>query len=674
MVQLSLIEAHERTIGRLFSDEYAFEVPAYQRPYAWEEEQVRELLADLFDAMENTPTSGGVYFLGSVVLIKSPTDPRSRIVDGQQRLTTLTILLSILRDLTAENEVRISRRSYVFQKANPDSGTEDRYRVLLRTNDRAFFAKHIQLPGATDAIPDPFGLKGSQRRIAENATYLRRKLEPLDDGKRNALVAFLIQRCYVVVVAVPTAESARRIFTVLNARGLDLTPTDILKANLLERANRAQELDLANRWEQIEQEFGRDKMVELFGHIRMIFERDKPRIALEDGFPKHVTHFGASAEGFVSNLLEPIADAAAFISNSQAVKAQLGSEAAKAVRSLDRVDNKDWLPPALLRIWKRKSGDHEAVANFLICLERLTYYLFVTRADVNARIERFAGVMDEFDPRPNRPAISDRLLLSRMEQWQFLLALSGPLYLKTRVCKPVLQRLDEALSTGGASYDELVSIEHVLPQTVEEGSEWAALFPTEAIRQEWVHKLANLVFLTRRVNIKASNWDFEKKKSQYFASDDGSSPFVLTQGVLQTKLWNAGHLIERQRKLLFALSNVWALEQQLADDPRLYETLSKAPIETISLDESEGVWRNDVFVALEQLGGSAHLEAIYDQVSKIRKASGRTEPASLRSLVRKNLEENSSDSKAFKGKLNIFRLDEKGSGLWAIRQARSDQV
>ena len=135
-----------------------------------------------------------------------------------------------------------------------------------------------------------------------------------------------------------------------------------------------------------------------------------------------------------------------------------------------------------------------------------------------------------------------------------------PTVSKSRVCKPVLQRLDEALSAGGASYDELVSIEHVLPQTVETGSEWEDLFPDEAVREEWTHRLANLVFLTRRINTRASNWDFETKKEKYFQSEDGTSPFPLTQGVLMTDAWTLDHLKQRQKQLIGVLCKVWELE------------------------------------------------------------------------------------------------------------------
>jgi hypothetical protein len=116
----------------------------------------------------------------------------------------------------------------------------------------------VQYPDATNNLPDPGALNGSQQRIAENARYLRSELEKLSEDRRNKLIAFIIQRCYLVVVSVPTAEAARRIFTVLNARGLDLTPTDILKADLLERAASAEESPLAERWEAVEQALDRE--------------------------------------------------------------------------------------------------------------------------------------------------------------------------------------------------------------------------------------------------------------------------------------------------------------------------------------------------------------------------------------------------------------------------------
>jgi len=559
-VNLIKIDAHEHTICDVFSDSYAFEIPPYQRPYAWEEQHASELLSDILEAMDNSDASGGIYFLGSIVLIKSPSEPQAKVIDGQQRLTTLTILLAVLRDLTTSPLIRMKRGNYIYQQEDPDKGTKAQYRLLLREMDRPFFAKSIQKPESIGNLPDPKTLDGSQQRIAENARYFRTELAKLEEARRNNLFAFIIQRCYLVVVAVPTPQAARRIFTVLNARGMDLSPTDVLKAALLERAGEPLDTDLAKQWEAVENALGRDRFVELFGHIRMIYERDKPRIALENGFPKFVTPFNGDCESFVSDVLEPLGDAYESLSNSSELQEQFGVEAAEAVRSLQRIDNKDWMPPALLRLWRRKPDDVADVAKFLIELERLAYFLFVTRADANERIARFSAVMDEFQPRENVPPPAAGLGLSPSETAEFVKVLDGPIYRLTRVCRPVLQRLDESLAAGGATYDTpVVSIEHVLPQTVDKGSQWEQSFPDEAVRSEWMHRIGNLVLLTHRINSSASNWDFKKKKEKYFLSKKGAITFPLTLRVLQTENWTLERLIDNQMVLIGKLREIWQL-------------------------------------------------------------------------------------------------------------------
>ena len=559
-IQLSPIEAHERNIDKIFSDDYAFEIPPYQRPYAWEKEQAGELLSDLFDAMGNKNENGGTYFLGSIVLIKDRNDPLSFVVDGQQRLTTLTILLSVLRDLSDDDEVKSRRCGYIYQKADEDRGTSERCRLRLREQDQSFFCNHIQKLGATGNTNNVDKHGEPQIRIIENAIYFINKLSEKSDAQRSELFRFIIQNCYLVVVAVPTPEAAMRIFTVLNARGMDLKPTDILKADMLQRAERGSEENLAREWEKIEEQAGRDKFAELFGHIRMIYERDKPRTALEKGFAEHVAPFRGDAKIFMSETLGPISDAFVLLYNFDEIRRNFGYDAAKAVRSLGRIDNKDWIPPVLLRLWKRQGSDQNDVKDFLIKLERLAYYLFAIGANVNERIKRFSEVIEYIDPR--KPTVPNRLELEPAEQKEFIEKLSGPLYKNHRICKPVLQRLDEALSTGGATYDSLVSIEHVLPQNVDAGSEWADLYPIEDIREEWTHRLANLVFLTRRINSSASNWGFETKKKKYFCSADGISPFPLTQGVLGADAWTLEHLKQRQESLLKKLCEIWDLKPE----------------------------------------------------------------------------------------------------------------
>jgi hypothetical protein len=105
----------------------------------------------------------------------------------------------------------------------------------------------------------------------------------------------------------------------------------------------------------------------------------------------------------------------------------------------------------------------------------------------------------------------------------------------------------------------LITVEHVLPQSPPDGSTWRTWF-TDEQRDYWVHRLANLVLLTRRKNSEASNYDFETKKAKYFTTKTGVSPFPLTTQVLAQKEWTPALLENRQSTLVSALSEQWRLE------------------------------------------------------------------------------------------------------------------
>jgi len=93
------INGKEYCIRDIFCREFVFEIPMYQRPYAWTTEHAKDLLDDIWTALSESNSSideMNPYFLGSIVLIKEENKPESVVVDGQQRLTTLVILLSAI--------------------------------------------------------------------------------------------------------------------------------------------------------------------------------------------------------------------------------------------------------------------------------------------------------------------------------------------------------------------------------------------------------------------------------------------------------------------------------------------------------------------------------------------------------------------------------------------------
>jgi hypothetical protein len=553
------LEAAEKPILDIFCDKYLFQIPSYQRPYAWGTEQTSELLSDIATACGDSGevANASPYFLGSIVLIKDPQRPVADIVDGQQRLTTLTILLCVLRDL-AGSSIAGSIHSYVCQTGDPIRGTSDVFRLTPRERDADFFRTTIQTEGATANLPDARQYRDARARLIENATFLREHLKDLSDDQRLRLTKYLAQRCYLVIVAASDQESAFRIFSVLNSRGLDLSPADILKAEIIGALPADTQDTYTERWEDLEDNLGRERFAELFGHIRTIHRKQKMRETLIAEFREFVPTRKDPAM-FIDKELSPYAEAYEEITDRNFASFRHADEINRELTHLSRLDNFDWQPPAI-EVIARRRGDPDFVLRFLVDLERLAYGLFLMRSDPTDRIARYGKLLSAIESDDDLFAMDSPLQLDDAEKKSVLGFLDGDIYPVTRVRLPLLLRLDELVSGGSAVYNNpIISVEHVLPQNPSAGSQWLSNFPTEGDRELWVHKLANLVLLTHRKNSQASNLDFQEKKSKYFSTKAGVSNFALTSKVLSEPVWTLDTLQRRQNDLIGEIARLWRL-------------------------------------------------------------------------------------------------------------------
>ena len=206
---------------------------------------------------------------------------------------TFTILLSVLRDLS-ESEIASAVHRYICQTGDPIRGTKDLFRLTPRDRDEDFFRENIQRIGATSSLPDAKQFKDARARMIENAVFLRARLIDYSDEQRRRLLMYIAQRCYLVIVAASDQESAFRIFSVLNSRGLDLSPADVLKAEIIGALPAGKQDAYTQKWEDIEEELGRARFSELFGHIRTIHRKQKMQSTLLAEFrelvPTVITH------------------------------------------------------------------------------------------------------------------------------------------------------------------------------------------------------------------------------------------------------------------------------------------------------------------------------------------------------------------------------------------------
>ena len=383
-----VIKATEQNLMAVFGDNYLFNVPLYQRPYAWTTEQVDELLDDLLTALRRDPATP--YFLGSIVLIKGEDDPRSQVVDGQQRLTTLAMTFCVLRELMVEeNQGNVD--VFIRQKGNRFKGTEDQFRLSLRDRDRDFFDSHVQKQGAIAGLLEmsPASLTDSQKRITNNVDRIFQALEKLPIDERLDLATFIAQQCFLVVVTATDRDSAYRIFSVMNDRGLDLSPTDILKADTIGELAGEDQITFGAKWEAIEEALGRDDFRDLFAHIRMIRAKTKLRQTLQTDFREHVLT-DVSGSDFIDKILLPYSAVYETVRDASYMSTQGAEEVNAYLRHLGRLDNFDWIPSGMV-FFRENANSHERLVQFAKDLERLAYGLFIRRVYVNERVHSLRG-------------------------------------------------------------------------------------------------------------------------------------------------------------------------------------------------------------------------------------------------------------------------------------------
>lgn len=222
------MHAKEQTLLQLLEGGKQYQVPLYQRTYSWRREQVEQLWRDTLDQAESVEPSvaGSGHFLGSLVLAPAGTyvggTSRWVVVDGQQRLTTLTLALCALRDHVRPDDEREADKIHRQLLINEFEEGENRAKILPTQDDRpSFFAILEGDPGeATGTIGDTYRM-------------FRELLIGLDDPENphslEGVKQALTGRLDLVAITADTDDNVHRIFESLNNTGMRLTQGDLLR-------------------------------------------------------------------------------------------------------------------------------------------------------------------------------------------------------------------------------------------------------------------------------------------------------------------------------------------------------------------------------------------------------------------------------------------------------------
>ena len=547
------VTSRETALNGLFSQGERLVMPPYQRSYSWGVKEALELLGDFVEAAENNAP----HFIGAIVVVREKPEAPLEIVDGQQRLTTLTILLAVLRDLDPDPSEQAKLHALIGDEARPRLEEEARWRLTLNHIDGPYFRETVQRQGATlNADRDP-GESDSQKRMSENTIAIVKALKDLEPPTRRKLAHTIINGCGIVRVSVADRDAGYKVFRVLNTRGKEPNSHDIIKTDLFERAkfgvNEANKYSTA--WSEFEARLGGSGFDDLLRQIRFLYDRSS-KGDLVSGFQKAVLA-KVKPRVFLDELLPKYVQAYEEISTGEIDYGEKSTHVARYLNRLRALDHYVWRAAAL-KYLVEKRGTAEDAAQFFNGLERLAFTIMLVIHNRDQRNRRYRKVIDAIDSNKDLYSKRGPFAVSKDDGRKVRERLRGR-FATFGQRRALALRLNAALDGGrDLAPEDDATVEHVLPRNPSEDSPWLRVWPNPQIRRELCDTIGNFVLLPHSVNQKADRMGYQDKKSIYF--DAESVPlFALTRDLDSQELWTADVVRTRTDHLADILADDWDL-------------------------------------------------------------------------------------------------------------------
>jgi Protein of unknown function DUF262/Protein of unknown function (DUF1524) len=542
-------------LGQLFTNPISIEAPGYQRSFAWTQQEAGQLFEDISQARQEQVD----YFL-SFMLFMERNRPRSRlgwarprgertleVVDGFQRLTSLSILFCALRDLDAD----------AGQAANPRLavaiGGGQRGRLSLRLAEDAFFEKYVRAPGSTASKPDAAELTVAFERIIVVRDHFRSELADMEAADRHHLVDFLLDHCCVACVITNDIDRAHQLFTILNARGKPLARKDILKAMLLGAVAAEGAAGAASIWQDLDGRLG-EQFENLFSHVRSMYGRPGAHVISSI---KEIAQRHGGALPFLHGVLQPAATVLEELRHARHSGSGQSEAIAHTLIYLNRLRFSDWIPPAML--WRLEKGDDAAeLAWFLAALDRLALGIRLLGLGAHKRASWFGAVTSAIRQGEDLKAAHGVLSFSRQDVRTMQYNLRDLHARDASTAKYLLLRLTDHLAgtPQSLSFPHDMSVEHVLPRKSSANSQWRGWFAEPGEREMLTESLGNLVLVTKSQNDRAGNQDFARKLEVYFNTPAAPAP-ALNEALRGLPEWKAAQIRAREAAMLRLIEDLW---------------------------------------------------------------------------------------------------------------------
>ncbi|GAA8332895.1 DUF262 domain-containing protein [Helicobacter pylori] len=579
---MAKIESEDSYLQDILKDKLYYQIPIYQRPYQWTEENCEKLLDDLFFNYEYDRE--GDYFCGSLVLVKS--DPRSKteiydIVDGQQRLSTFILLAKVLATLYSERLDPTKSKSQEYLQESWSDRHEHKGKKKKKRLDFDLVGSSAKkdFQDALDFFDDLDASKGensksngsskSKNNYLKNAICLKDYLEKKEIEYIDDFIEWLYSNVVFITITCPDADKALRIFNVLNARGLALNATDIFKGELLKKLTEEKEQEeLATRWEDLYQKCLDNgfAMETLFSQYLVYLE---PKTSREKMEKRLVTWF--------KNLNKTPLEYLDGVEDFYNAYVEVLEMPDRYAHLLSYKEDNYWrviLCASLLH--RYNESEIETLKKLLV---KFYYQHWVARTKQSQIEQTCCNMIKALKEKKSMEHIlsiarTNLALYSVMQHFKENLG-DSHVYkkqpTKNPYLKPILILVEYFISDDPRPKcieKNDFHVEHILPQKPDPSSQWVKDFSEEE-RELYTHSLANLTLLGGTKNSQASNLDFKDKKKIYMGEENKlnkkKTPRVMTCYKMTIDIahkyteWTPKSLEKRKEELIKIIESVLTL-------------------------------------------------------------------------------------------------------------------
>ncbi|HDV7380986.1 TPA: DUF262 domain-containing protein, partial [Campylobacter jejuni] len=549
----SFLNTETLTLNDLFSKDRTYSVPKYQRNYSWDEDQWEDLWSDI----EDLEKSNYPHFMGSIVLQETKDVKNIDIIDGQQRLSTLSIFIAAvivyIDDLVKKDKDKINneKRKEIFNKKylGYESSTTLKIvpKLTLNKTNNNFFTTYI----INQNIPDKPTLADADKSnllLHKAFDFFQKKIKEKfqeEDGKKIAeYVEMIGEQLKFIVIIVQNELDAYVLFQTLNARGAELTAADLLKNYFLSLLkNDSEALEQANSiWEDINNKISTEKIPDF---LRSVVNFQTDLVTKNRLFKEVRKNIKTSEEAFsfISKLHNLSSLYLALQNSNHNSWNEFSQKDAKYyINILELLRFKSSLP--LLLIAKEKIINDQEFTKILKACAVLSIRYSISKTRTNKLESNYNKIACNifYDKYKNANEIIKALKLIDIDDNDFKKSFS--IYSKKatsgndeKIVKFLLFNIERHLS-GGICDEQIATIEHILPSS---------------LNDEKVHKLGNYILLEAKYNQQLKNKNFKEKIDIYSKSN-----FKLAQYVAENfKTWDTKSIDQYQNFLAKQALALW---------------------------------------------------------------------------------------------------------------------